>query len=91
MRAMPAYPVHCSDCASTADYKIAAEWSDGPTRELKTYSLSCEGCLNSLFAAAIAKQRVCRLTPGETLATPGVYELNRGAPNHELLRRMDLE
>jgi len=74
-----------------AEYKIAAEWSDGPARELKTYYLSCEGCLKLLFVAASAKQRVCRLTPGETLATPGVYELNRGTPNHELPRRGDLE
>ncbi len=91
MRAMPPYPVACGGCDSPAEFKIAAEWSDGPTNELKTYYLSCAACLKSHLNRAGHKQRACRLTPGETLAAPGVYELTPGVLNHNLSRRMDLE
>ena len=90
---MPTYPVACSgiDCQSPAGFKIAAEWSDGPTRELKTYFLSCADCLAPLFQLAIQKQRACRLAPRETLDPPGVYELSRGTSDRGLIRRKDLE
>ena len=86
MQSMPAYPVTCT-CGATARFKIAAEWSDGTTRELKTYYLSCSDCLPTHFQKAGPKQRACRLTPGETLAPPSIYEL----ANRQLIRRRDLE
>jgi hypothetical protein len=90
---MPPYPVLCyaAGCGRPARFKIAAAWSDGTTRELKTYYLACPGCLSVLYARACEKQRRCRLVPGETLAAPGVYELCRGARDQELVRREDLE
>lgn len=90
---MPSYPVLCyaPGCGRPAAYKIAAEWSDGLTRELKTYSLACEGCLPTLFADAKRRQAACRLTIGESLGVPGVYELKTGSRDTGLRRRGDLE
>jgi hypothetical protein len=92
MRMQP-YPVLCyaPGCGRPAAFKIAARWSDGTTHELKTYSLACAECLSALFASATERRRTCRLAPGETLDAPEVYELNRGARDRELVRRIELE
>lgn len=90
---MPSYPVMCyaAGCSHQAAFKIAARWSDGITDELKTYSLSCPDCLSSLFETARAKRASCRLAPGETLESPGIYELHTGDRDKALKRRTDLE
>jgi hypothetical protein len=90
---MPPYPVLCyaPGCGRPARFKIAAQWSDGNTHELKTYYLACPGCLPRLFAGARAKQPACRLAAGETLQPPGIFELIRGGRDRELVRRVDLE
>ena len=90
---MPPYPVLCyaAGCGRPAAFKIAARWSDGTTRELKTYSLACADCVPALFASATERRRACRLAPGETLDAPEVYELSRGVRDRELVRRADLE
>ena len=89
---MSPYPVLCysAGCSAPAVYKVAARWSDGTTAELKTYSLACAACLAKLFASAVAKRAACRLAPGESLDSPGVYELTRGG-DRNLVRRPDLE
>jgi len=93
MTAMPPYPVlcHAPGCGASARFKIAARWSDGVTRELKTYSLACPVCVSELLAAARRKQVACRLAPGEALDPPGVFEMAAGARDRELTRRPDLE
>ena len=93
MGAMPNYPVVCAGaaCRDAALFKIAAQWSDGTTRELNTYALACPACLKALFARAANQRRACRLAPGETLDAPGVYELACGSADHRLKRRPDLE
>ena len=90
---MSPYPVICytPGCGAPAAYKIAARWSDAITHELKTYALTCSECLTSSFASAVAKRVTCRLTAGETLEAPGVYDLARGARDRALTRRPDLE
>lgn len=90
---MSPYPVICyaPGCNEPAVHKIAARWSDGTTNELKTYALTCSACLANQFAAAVAKRLACRLTVGETLDAPGVYDLTRGARDRALTRRPDLE
>lgn len=90
---MPSYPVCCYSrgCTELAVYKIAARWSDGITQELKTYALTCSACLAESFRRSRAKQAACRLAPGETLESPGIYELTRGRRDPQLLRREDLE
>ncbi len=72
-------------------YKIAARWSDGITEELKTYALSCVGCLAEQYAGSKVKQARCRRAPGETLDVPGIYELARGRRDSSLVRCRDLE
>lgn len=79
---LPPYPVICyaPGCGAAARMKIAARWSDGTTHELKTYFLACEACAPALLTAARAKRKKCRLTVGETLDQPAVYELRSAAP-----------
>ena len=74
------YPVICSTpgCGQVARFKIAAHWSDGITRELKTYSLSCTNCVDAHLADAIRKQKQCSLTTGETLDVPVVFDRQAG-------------
>ena len=90
---MGAYPVICyrAGCGAPAVYKIAARWSDGVTQELKTYALSCAGCLALQFLASRAKQAACRLAAGETLDPPGIYELSRGTRDARLSRCHNIE
>jgi hypothetical protein len=90
---MPPYPVLCyrQGCGRPAVYKIAARWSDGITQELKTYALSCAECLAEWFRRSRLKQAACRTAPGETLEPPGIYELQRGRRDQQLVRREDLE
>jgi hypothetical protein len=90
---MPPYAVLCyaKGCTRDAQYKIAARWSDGVTRELKTYFLACTDCLPELYRSAAAKKAACRLAAGETLGDPEVFEMKRGARDRELIRRPELE
>ncbi len=90
---MPPYPIVCSrpGCGKLAVYKIAARWSDGVTQELKTYALCCADCLPDLFCRSREKQAACRLTPGETLDTPGIFALERGRRDVEIPRLRELE
>jgi hypothetical protein len=90
---MPPYPVRCyrRGCQRLAEFKIAARWSDGITHELKTYALSCAGCLTEQYRQSRVKQRACRLAKGETLETPAIFDLARGQRDQSLLRREDLE
>ncbi len=90
---MPPYPLRCysPQCPELAIYKIAARWSDGVTEELKTYALSCDGCLSEWFRRARQKQAACRLAAGEILDPPGIFRLARGQHDRELLREPELE
>jgi hypothetical protein len=90
---MLSYPIPCQSrhCPELAVYKIAARWSDGVTRELKTYALVCSACLAESFRQSRAKQAACRLAPGETLEAPAIFELVRGRRDVQLVRREDLE
>ena len=86
---MRPYPVTCqaAGCGCPATHKIAAAWSDGFTTELKTYSLTCAACLPAEWAAARVTQRACRLTAGETLGEPAVFERVSGAGGVTLVPR----
>jgi hypothetical protein len=90
---MPPYPVLCYQpgCGKPACFKIAATWSDGHTRELKTYGLVCADCLVAWYRRALARQKVCRLARGETLEPPGIFEISHGRRDRQLVRRTDLE
>jgi len=90
---MPPYPILCytPGCGQLAEYKIAARWSDGLTGELKTYALTCAGCLKEWLRRSRQKQATCRLAAGETLDTPGVYHMARGQRDQELQRAPEME
>jgi len=90
---MPPYPLFCytKGCGQPALYKIAANWTDGVTNELKTYALSCAECLAEWFRSSRAKQAVCRLVLGERLDPPGIYHLERGQRDQRLRRLPELE
>jgi len=90
---MTPYPIYCytKDCPNLAVYKIAARWSDGVIRELKTYALCCADCLPRWFQQSRDKQAACRLTAGETLEAVGIYKLERGRRDQKLTRVPDVE
>jgi hypothetical protein len=75
-----------TDCNRPAVYKIAAAWSDGTSKELKTYGLACESHRDELLAEARSKQRTLRLAEGETVGPIGVYQLLPGVRDAELSR-----
>ena len=92
IRTLPPYRVMCGkECSREAAFKIAARWSDGVTRELKTYFLACEECVSELYAQALVKKSACRLAADESLADPEVFELTRGHRDRQLVRRTELE
>ena len=90
---MPPYQIYChsKDCKNPAQYKIAATWSDGVARELKTYGLCCADCLAKWFRRGRQSYQACKLIPGETLESPGIYLLQRGHRDQGLPRQFDLE
>jgi hypothetical protein len=90
---MAQYPVLCytKGCGQKAVFKIAAEWSDGLTGELKTYALSCGDCLATWFRASRVKQAACHTAPGEVLQPPGIYCLERGHRDQHLKRAVEIE
>ena len=83
---MRSYPVDCV-CGLPAGWKVAGAWSDGLTRELKTYALCCRDCLPTAFAAATRKCANCRTAEGETIEGPYVYERTPDG----LIRRSEAE
>jgi hypothetical protein len=90
---MPPYQVLCYTigCKKPAQYKIAARWSDGVVSELKTYGLCCEACLPIWYQRGLERQKVCRLTAGETLEPPGIFQLQHGQRDQALQRLRELE
>src|SRR5262245_58041417 len=90
---MPPYPIYCytNGCPNLAVYKIAARWSDGVIRELKTYALCCADCLPRWFRQSCDRRAACRLAAGETLESPGIYRLQHGRRDQELERLPELE
>jgi len=54
-------------CGRPARYQIAAEWSDGASRELKNYGLACEQCAQSLLDQARLRRQRLILAAGETV------------------------
>ncbi|MCS7167625.1 MAG: hypothetical protein RMI91_01210 [Gemmatales bacterium] len=90
---MPPYPVLCYEpnCGRPAIYKIAAEWSDGYTRELKTYGLTCADCLWKWYQRAVRSRQALRLAPGEYVGELAVYRFERGKRDVELVRDHEVE
>jgi len=86
------YRPSCSSylCDRPAVYKIAATWSDGSSRELKNYGLTCELHLDSHRAAARRHHEGLRLSDGESVGPIEVYILRSGCRDAELIPYADL-
>lgn len=69
------YRVVCTwaGCTQAAEYKIAAQWSDGSFMELKPYCFACARHVGELYQRAKQKQAECRLSPGESLGPVSIY------------------
>ncbi|HEU5115262.1 MAG TPA: hypothetical protein VFT74_01155 [Isosphaeraceae bacterium] len=82
------YEPMCSapGCERPAVFKIAAVWSDGTTRELKPYGMSCEAHRDLVLASARERQKGLRLIETESIEPVGVYQLLPGVRDSELTR-----
>lgn len=87
------YRAECSaaGCAEAAEYKIAAQWTDGSLTELKPYGFSCEGHLPEIVRDARTRKARCRLSPGESCGEVGVYRFRPNTKDQQLERLGDLE
>jgi hypothetical protein len=87
------YPISCThrNCSRTAEYKVAARWTDGVIEELKTYALCCAVCLPEAYASSRRKRSACRLSGSEKLDQPGIYRLEHGRRDAGLKRLTDIE
>lgn len=81
------YTALCSaaGCSAPAVYKLAAAWSDGTSRELKNYGLSCEAHRASLLAAARRRHDALEVSEGETVGPVELYVLSPGLRDRELV------
>jgi hypothetical protein len=78
-------------CGQPAVFKVAAPWSNGTSHELKNYGLACEAHRNSQLALGKLHRQGLALSEGETLGTVGLYRLNSGRRDVELIRLPDHE
>ncbi len=76
-------------CDQPATYKIAATWSYGPSRELKTYGLACESHRESQFAAARSRLVALKLSEGESVGPIELYVKPPGCRDADLQRFVD--
>jgi hypothetical protein len=82
------YKPGCSmvGCDQAALYKIAATWSDGTSRELKNYGLTCEVHRETQLQAARLRHNGLRLSEGETVGRVELYCLLSGCRDAHLSR-----
>ncbi len=73
-----------SDGEQTATFKVAAPWSYGTIRELKTYALCREEYLERSLMRARVEAAKLVLAEGETLGPIAVYRLLPGIRDAEL-------
>jgi hypothetical protein len=85
------YTPTCSapTCGQPAAYKIAAPWSNSTSHELKSYGLACEAHCVSLLARAQLRRKDLRLSFGETVGPVGLYRLEAGKRDADLVRMPD--
>ena len=87
------YRVECSatGCTEVAEYKIAAQWTDGSLTELKPYGFSCPRHLPEIVRDAKTRKAQCRLSPGESCGEVGIYRFRPNLQDQQLERLPDLE
>jgi hypothetical protein len=78
-------------CREPALYKVAAPWSDGRFKELKTYGHACAEHLGPVFRAAEDRRATYRPAEGETVGDIAIYRYGNGWLDSQLKRLEDLE
>lgn len=73
-------------CLDPAVFKIAAEWSDGTSRELKNYGLACEQHHRHLLKRARENHSALKRSDGETVGDVELYRLQSGFRDAQLPR-----
>ena len=76
-------------CNRPALYKIAAVWSDGTSRELKNYGLTCQDHRESQLRAAQNRLRSLRLSEAESVGPVELYVLRTGCRDVDLTRLIE--
>lgn len=88
---MTVYCSHPKFRRAPATYKIAAEWTGGDYKELKTYGFANDDCAVDVFAEAARRLRKFRPSEGEHLGELMIFHLEPDRHDYELNRAIDLE
>ena len=85
------YRPKCSEpnCEQPATYKVGAVWTDGTSRELKNYGLTCEEHRGSQLERARKHRDGLRLADGESVGAIALFALDPGRRDTELARVPD--
>jgi hypothetical protein len=80
------YRPKCSHpgCNQPALFKVGAVWSDGTSRELKNYGLTCETHRQSQLERARQNRDGLRLADGETVGSVALFVLEPGRKDTEV-------
>jgi hypothetical protein len=86
------YKPRCSDpnCDQPAVYKVGAVWSDGTSRELKNYGLTCEAHRQSQLERARKHRDGLRLADGESVGQVALFVLDADRRDRDLARVNDV-
>ncbi len=86
------YRPRCSHpgCDQPARFKVGAVWSDGTSRELKNYGLTCETHRQSQLERARHNRAGLRLADGESVGPIALFVLEAGRRDTELAAVADL-
>ena len=71
-------------CQELAEYKIAAQWSAGKFKELKTYGLACEAHYAQTYRDALRRRKIHTPSPEEAQGEMTVYHFEKGKAVSEL-------
>ena len=85
------YRPKCSDpdCDQPATFKVGAVWSDGTSRELKNYGLTCETHRQFQLERARHNRDGLRLAEGETVGPVALFVLEPGRRDTDLAPATD--
>ena len=86
-----AYQPRCSQpgCDRPAIYKVAAPWTNGTIRELKTYAMACDAHRAALLARGRSHREGLPLAEGESVGRVGLYQLLPGVLDADLREAPD--
>ncbi len=85
------YLPRCSvpNCGRSAMFKVGAVWTDGTSRELKNYGLSCPEHREAQLGRARRNRDGLKLADGETVGPVALFVLQPGLRDSELSQSRD--